>query len=189
MHGNTETGGRNRTRRRTYVCPNHTAKRGKTCATKSVNAEYIESAVKTAITERIKAYLQSKESARIFDSLTADTESKITALTKRITELETKITAFVNASARSSSESLIARYEMQAQECIACQYDKRKEIESLNMFLSRIDTVRQQFSAYTECLTSEEIFTSNSITREIIRLFVGRIEVDDLSGEIIIDLN
>ena len=189
MHGNTETGGRNRTRRRTYVCPNHTAKRNKSCSTKSVNAEYMESAIKAAITNRINAYLQSEKSASIFDSLTEDIRKQITALTKRIMELETKITSFVNLSARSSSELMIARYEAQAQECIACQTDKRKEIEGLNLVLSRIDTVRQQFSAYSECLTSEEIFTSNSITREIIRLFVKKIEVDDLSGEIIIDLN
>lgn len=189
MHGNTETGGRSRTRRRTYTCPNHTAKRGKSCTTKSINAEYIETAVKNAITDRINSYLQNPDSESIFDSLLSDIDEKTAALFKRISELETKILSFVNAGARATSEVLIKRYEAQAQECISCQEEKRIEIDKLNALSVRIDEIKQQFSENGEKLQNEDIFTENSLTREIVRMFIGRIEVDDESGEITIDLN
>ena len=60
MCGMANYGGRSRSRIRTYICPKHRPGAGKVCATKAINAEYLESAVKNAVFSAVCGYVDSE---------------------------------------------------------------------------------------------------------------------------------
>ena len=187
MHGNTETGGRNRQRRRSYICSYHTTKKGKTCLTKSVNADYIERTVKSVVMDNINGYLASADSVSVFDSLKSDMENRIKEYTTRCSQLDTKIHSLVSRAAKSSSEIVIKQYESEVESCVSVKSNLQSEIEELKSRLCAIDTVKAQFRDRKEELKPDDIFTSDGITRTIMRIFIERIEIDDVTGEIIIE--
>ena len=57
MSGLSNRGGKMKTLVRTYACPNHGVKRDKTCKTKSINAKYLETAIKNILADKVNAYL------------------------------------------------------------------------------------------------------------------------------------
>ena len=69
MSGQSNVGGRSKKRTRLYVCPNHLSRHGKKCGTKSVNAEYLETAVKEILTAKINEYLSTANADSIFKAL------------------------------------------------------------------------------------------------------------------------
>ena len=185
MSGTTNTGGTSGKRRRIYTCPNHHSKRGKTCITKALNAEYIEQAVKLNITESINNYLSTSPlSSAVFDKRLNTIKEEIGALSRRITELDSKISNFLEkASNPSLSKRLIERYEKQADDCLDVQTKKQAEVNRLVAQATAITTIKDSCKK-TPLLSIDDIFTSDKVSREVVRLFIKRIDVDDNNDDI-----
>lgn len=84
MSGESNVGGRNKKRTRNYVCKNHLAKHGKTCITKSINAEYLETAIKEILIVKINEYLASTNAETIFGLLKKQKSDEAIKLKKQI---------------------------------------------------------------------------------------------------------
>ena len=84
MSGQSNVGGRSKKRTRLYVCPNHLSRRGKKCGTKSVNAEYLEIAVKEILTAKINEYLSTANAETIFGLLKKQKSDEAIKLKKQI---------------------------------------------------------------------------------------------------------
>jgi site-specific DNA recombinase len=85
ISGQSTVSGRNKKRTRQYGCLNHSAKRGSTCATKAVNAEYLENAIKNLIVDAINLHLSNKDtSKKIFEVLKKTKSKELAALEKNI---------------------------------------------------------------------------------------------------------
>ena len=84
MSGESNIGGRNKKRTRNYVCKNHLAKNGKTCTTKSINAEYLETAIKEILIVKINEYLASANAETIFGLLKKQKSDEAIKLKKQI---------------------------------------------------------------------------------------------------------
>ena len=185
MSGATNKGGSSGKSRRIYTCPNHHSKRGKTCITKALNAEYIEQAVKLTITESINKYLsRSLLSSVVFDKRLSAIKEEVGALSRRITELNSKISTFLEkASSPSVSKRVAERYEQQVDDCIDVQTKKQAEVNRLTAQATAITAIKDSCKQ-TPLLSVDDIFTSDKVSREVVRLFIKRIDVDDNNDDI-----
>ncbi len=90
MSGQSNVGGRNKTRRRNYVCLNHSSKREGVCKTKNINADYLETTIKLMLTEKINEYLLSTEAESVFSIMKLSKTEEAKALNKRIKRTRSK---------------------------------------------------------------------------------------------------
>ena len=88
MSGQSNVGGRSKKRTRLYVCPNHLSRRGKKCGTKSVNAEYLETAVKEILTAKINEYLSTANAETVFGLLKKQKNDEAIIHRNRILRIE-----------------------------------------------------------------------------------------------------
>lgn len=191
MSGATNTGGRNREKYRRYQCLNHTGRRGKTCKTKPIRAEYLENAVKEILTASINEHLTHNANlSAIFSKRERELREKSSLLSRNVCDLENRINNFLDKAANpATSPSLAQRYEKQAEEYIAEQKRKRDTINALNEQLGQLQNIKNCFVENRKSLTTEEIFTSDEITREIFQIFIKRIIIDDTNDDIEIIFN
>ena len=85
MSGQSTVGGRNKKRTRNYVCPSHLAKRGSTCKTKPVNAEYLETAIKNIIVDVVNKHLSNKGTSNsIFEVLKKTEKQELSIIEKKL---------------------------------------------------------------------------------------------------------
>lgn len=84
MSGQSNVGGRNKKRTRLYICPNHLSKRGNICTTKSINADYLETAIKEILTTKINEYLSTANAKSIFNLLKKQKSDEAISLKKQI---------------------------------------------------------------------------------------------------------
>ena len=186
MSGLSNRGGKMKTLVRTYACPSHGVKRGKTCKTKSINAKYLETAVKTILTDKVNAYLSSPNTQKtVFNLLKQSKLEEVKSTQKHIDGLEDKICGLIDKAANPKTLPAVAeRCETQANEAIQLQNGHKARLIELNTILSRIDEIEAEFTAQSAKLTVEDIFTSHATAREIIGVFIEKIIVDDKSDEI-----
>ena len=186
MSGESNIGGRNKTRTRTYVC--RKSRRDKVCKTKAINAVYLETAIKTVLTEEINNYLSSGNTAnQVFNILKKTSTEERKSAKKRIDEFDNTIRVLLKKAANPSlSEDLSSTYESQAQECVDCRKTYVNRLAELDKIISKVDEVQQAFSEQCECLTMDEIFSSYEISRTIIGAFIEKIVVDDSNDDIAI---
>ena len=123
MSGLSNRGGKMKTLVRTYACPNHGVKRGKTCKTKSINAKYLETAVKTVLTDKVNAYLSSPNTQKtVFNLLKQSKLEEVKSTQKHIDGLEDKICGLIDKAANPKTLPAVAeRCETQANEAIQLQ--------------------------------------------------------------------
>ena len=180
--GATQTCGRNKIRYRAYT---HTQKQREACKANKINAEYLEKVVKMLIINSINEYLKASPlSQTVFSRLEKETQEKVGKLSRYVSDLETKINLYLEKAANIHAASkLVERYEQQATECIEAQENARADIEKLNSKLERIRFIKE-CSQKTSVLSVEEIFPTDEITRETIRIFIKRIEIDEENDDI-----
>lgn len=137
------------------------------------------------ITNSINEYLkESPLSQTVFSRLEKETQEKVGKLSRYVSDLETKINLYLEKAANIHAASkLVERYEQQATECIEAQENARADIEKLNSKLERIRFIKE-CSQKTNVLSVEEIFPTDEITRETIRIFIKRIEIDEENDDI-----
>ena len=186
MSGLSNRGGKMKTLVRTYACPNHGVKRGKTCKTKSINAKYLETAIKNILADKVNAYLSSPNTQKtVFNLLKQSKLEEVKSTQKHIDGLEDKICGLIDKAANPKTLPAVAeRCETQANEAIQLQNGHKARLVELQNMLSHVDEIEAAFAAKTECLTVDDIFKSYAIAREIVGLFVEKIIVDVKSDEI-----
>jgi hypothetical protein len=184
MSGESNIGGRNKTRTRTYVC--RKSRRNKVCKTNAIKAVYLETAIQTVLTEEINNYLSSGNTAnQVFNILKKTSTEERKSAKKRIDEFDNTIRVLLKKAANPSlSEDLSSTYESQAQECVDCRKTYVNRLAELDKIISKVDEVQQAFSEQCECLTMDEIFSSYEISRTIIGAFIEKIVVDDSNDDI-----
>ena len=166
MSGTANCGGRNKTRIRTYACPNHSTRR-KTCDTKAINAVYLESIAK-----------QSK----------ANFKEDINDTSKRIASLEDNITRLITKAASSSvSPAISAQYEKEAEKAIQAKTYHETKLVNLKAKLAAIDGLIDEAKEHP-IITQDELFATDAIARELVALYIERIEIDEASDKITINL-
>ena len=189
MSGTANCGGRNKTRIRTYACPNHSSRRGNVCETKAINSIYLESAVKSAITEAVNAYISDKDN---LESLAKQAKSsyreQINATSRRIASLKDKVSQLLTKAASTTSAILSARYEQEANEAILAEQYHTEKLADLNAKVAEIDALIDA-SKEASVFTADALFASDSITRELVALYIERIEIDDANDKITIKFN
>ncbi len=190
MTGATCTGGKNKQRMRTYVCSNHIARNGKTCTTKPLNADYLEGFLKHTLTQLINEYLASNDSQALFDGLQKQLAEEQSILLKQIQIRKAKIGSLLEKSASPSTSKILApEYEKQATELLEAQNVLQAQYNEKCAQIARILSIKNCFSTRQEKLTEEELFASDDTARELFRIFVKRIEVDDTADDIQVMLN
>ncbi|MDE7158715.1 MAG: recombinase family protein [Clostridiales bacterium] len=183
MTGSADAGGKNKVRRRYYACPNH--KKGKSCSTKDINSEYLEKTVKAILTVHINDYLNTNPLGdTVYSDLIKEKQARIAKLNKEISALNEKANKYLEKSVN-ASEAICERFLAMAEEIEIAIKQHRVTVSQLNVALSALQAQKKTPKA----LKTEEIFTSDSITREIIGIYVKRIEVDEESGTIEIHYN
>ena len=90
MSGQSNVGGRNNKRSRYYACLNHSSRRNGVCKTKNINADYLENAVKSILTEKINEYLLSAEAESVFSIMKLSKTEEVKSLNKSIKRLRSK---------------------------------------------------------------------------------------------------
>ena len=189
MSGTANCGGRNKTRIRTYACPNHSSRRGNLCATKAINSLYLESAVKSAITEAINAYVRDKDNlASIVRQAKSSYREQINATNRRIASLRDNVSHLLNKAASTTSALLSTRYEQEANEAILAEKYHTEKLADLNAKVAEIDALIDA-SKETSVFTADALFASDSITRELVALYIERIEIDDANDKITVKFN
>ncbi len=186
MSGISNRGGKNKTLVRTYACPNHGVKRGKTCTTKAINAKYLETAIKKILADKVNAYLSAPNTQKsVFDLLKNSKVEEVKTTQKRINSLDEHIRGLIDKSVNPKTSKAVAeRCEAQANEAIEAQAQHKARLTELNAMLTHIDEIEAAFTAKTESLTEDDIFKSYAIARELVGLFVEKIVVDDTNDDI-----
>ena len=186
MSGTANCGGRNKTRIRTYACPNHSSRRGNVCATKAINSLYLENAVKSAITEAINAYVRDEDNLEsIVKQAKLSYSEQINATSRRIASLRDNVSHLLNKAASTTSALLATRYEQEANEAILAEQYHTEKLADLNAKVAEIDALIDA-SKETSVFTADALFASDSITRELVDLYIERIEIDDSNDKITI---
>lgn len=90
MSGQSNVGGRKNKRSRYYACLNHSSRRNGVCKTKNINADYLENAVKSILTEKINEYLLSAEAESVFSIMKLSKTEEVKSLNKSIKRLRSK---------------------------------------------------------------------------------------------------
>ena len=189
MSGTANCGGRNKTRIRTYACPNHSSRRGNVCATKAINSLYLENAVKSAITEAINAYVRDEDNLEsIVKQAKSSYREQINSTSRRIASLRDNVSHLLNKAASTTSALLSTRYEQEANEAILAEQYHTEKLADLNAKVAEIDALIDA-SKETSVFTADALFASDSITRELVDLYINRIEIDDANDKITVKFN
>ena len=189
MSGTANCGGRNKTRIRTYACPNHSSRRGNVCDTKAINSLYLESAVKSAIAEAVNVYISDKDNlANISKQAKSSYREQINATNRRIASLRDNVSHLLNKAASTTSALLSTRYEQEANEAILAEQYHTEKLADLNAKVAEIDALIDA-SKEASIFTADALFASDSITRELVALYIERIEIDDANDKITIKFN
>ena len=189
MSGTANCGGRNKTRIRTYTCPNHSSRRGNVCETKAINSLYLESAVKSAIAEAVNVYISDKDNlANISKQAKSSYREQINATNRRIASLKDNVSRLLNKAASTTSAQLSSRYEQEANEAILAEQYHTDNLANLNAKVAEIDALIDA-SKEASIFTADALFASDSITRELVALYIERIEIDDANDKITVKFN
>jgi site-specific DNA recombinase len=188
MSGTANCGGRNKTRIRTYACPNHSSRR-KSCDTKAINAVYLESAVKSAITEAVNAYIRDEDNLEnIAKQSKASFKEEVNATNNRIASLEDNITRLITKAASSSvSPAISAQYEKEAEKAIQAKEYHNAKLANLKAKLAAIDGLIDEAKEHP-IITQDELFATDVLARELVTLYIERIEIDDKNDKITVKL-
>ena len=186
MSGLSNRGGKNKTLVRTYTCPKHNARNGKTCNTKNINATYLETAVKMILTDKVNAYLSTPNTQKsVFELLKKSKTEEVKTTQKRINGLDDHIRGLIDKAVNPKTSKAVAeRCEAQANEAIEAQAQHKARLTELNATLTHIDNVEAAFAAKTESLMVDDIFKSYAIARELVGIFIEKIIVDDETDDI-----
>ena len=136
------------------------------------------------IIQSINDYVQNKNvNQEILSCLEAPNKEQIARMSRQVSDLDNQIAKLLNRSASTADDRLAQRYETEANTCIETQDNlnaKIAELEAQNATLQSLTTNIVQGKQLTEA----DVFTSLEVSREIIRVFIDRINVDEDNDDI-----
>lgn len=184
MHGTTTKSGRNKNVKRYYVCPNH--KKSKSCKTKDVNAEYLETAIKEAITSFVNQYIKTANlSKKAFEARKNEINVDLKKLRHDYNLIDKKISSFfVQVNDTSNSPKLAKRYQEEVEKHLDMLETKQSKIDELTEKLACLSQLEGAFNKNKQPLKVEELFTTYSKARFLCSLFIDKILVDDSKNDI-----
>ena len=183
MSGFTTTSTRKQKSYRNYVCPNHSKRNGNVCSTKDMNANYLECAVKSLITHSINDYLTDKVVAQnVLTCLEAPLKEQRTEYSRRVSDLEGEIKKLISRAAN-VTERIAQKYEEEAQECLNTQDSLKEKIAGIDAQLKTMQNMTESM-VQGQMFTADEVFTSDERARELIPIFVERINIDENADDI-----
>ena len=189
MSGFSQSAGGKKQKYRTYICPNHTKKNGKSCFTKPINADYLETMIKSAITDSINNYLKKNSlSNKLFQDLENTIRQEMGIVSRHIKELDSKISNLANRAASTTSAYTVKAYEEQLSKHSQDKELLNGKLTDLNLKLQTVQNIKK-CPATVPILDEDDIFSSVEESRVIIRLFIKKIEIDDKNDDIDITFN
>ena len=137
------------------------------------------------LTASISDYIGHADGSIIFGERIAVLQEERAQLSRHISDTERQIAQFLKRAVQTDNQSLITQYEKQAT-------DYTKSVERNRERLAEYDgSIAALTKACTPntTLSRQQIFASPSVAREIIHIFISRIEVDDSKDDITITFN
>lgn len=185
MCGVSQISGRDKKKYRTYACQNH---RVKHCSTKPINADYLETAVKSIITESVNDYLlQSPIKNNVLTDIQKELKENISIMSKNKKDIDLKINNLIDRISKSSNSTLISRYESSIEADTAKQKALQQNIEQTEKKVLSIEALKT--NNFSDMLTIDDLFPTIEESRRLVRLFIKKIEFDESSGDIDISFN
>lgn len=175
---------------RTYVCPNHARKNGKNCPTKTVNAEQLEFAIKSMLTDILNAHLAySNFSEKAFDVLLSEIQERIEELTERARDLYVTAERYLKNAEFFPFRLGAQRMTYWAIDMYNTRANKLTERKQLKEQIPIIQTLMSNYQSKVTALSVDEIFYSDEVARALCQIFIERIDIDEKNDDIEIAFN
>ena len=135
---------------------------------------------------RINSFIRTNGiEASALENVIADLAKHKSQLSRYKSELDGKINGLLDKSL-SVSETIAAKYTALAEEYTKTSEQKNEEIQQLTNRMEAMRNVASQLSDGTKQFAENELFANAQTTRQLIRLLVECIEVDDTNEDITI---
>jgi site-specific DNA recombinase len=185
MCGETQTCGTKKKRRRIYQCPNHTSRNGNHCSTKAINADYLENSIKSLILNSVNQHLSGASKDDIIAPAKKKLEDEMRYLSRHISDTEKKADRMLERATKTNSEIVVKKYETQAEEFYVTANRYKENLKELDTKLKSIDVLKSTPTVLTESV----VFTSHDRFRELVYLYIEKIEIDDASDDVNVIFN
>jgi len=174
--GNSQRSGRNKTLYRTYHCKNHKGKHGKTCPTKPVRVEYVETQVKHVLHAYLKQSLRNQGiNSKTTDAYLKSINQKQWQLKKRMVDHEHKIEDLVIGYHTETNERLKQTTKKLIDDA---QDDKDHDETVLNNLNSQINHAQQSVNALNNGnIAFDVLFHSDLRSRELMHQCIESVTV------------
>lgn len=185
MCGETQTCGANKKKRRIYQCPNHTSRNNNHCPTKAITADYLENSVKTLILTSINDYLSGADKKDIISPAKKKIDEERRILSRHIQDTESKAKQMLVRATSTHSDFIAKEYERQAEEFFTVANKYKETLQKLDSKLKSINV----YNTSKISLTESDVFTSCDRFRELVHIYIDKIEIDDANDDIKITFN
>lgn len=170
---------------RNYICPCHIKKGAEHCDTKDINADKLERAVKTVLTEAIneltaKTAIPQNEIKRHYQSLTQDN----TNYGRKITDIDRTIKNLLLRSASTQDNELIEDYQNQVKDCRKEKQRLQAKKTAKEQVVAQLEKMLSTNNTTPAPITTAEIFYNEEISRKVIQLLIDKIYIDNDNIEI-----
>lgn len=170
MVGNSQSGGRSGKKRYVYCCKNHG--KGGCCATKDVNADYIENAVAEAVVPMVNECLASVDVKALLQEEIKTVAAQIVRIEKQIKHCDKEIgQAFSFLSSPNPNIAQCAEKKVQSETERKAQLE-----EALSTYRKKRDELLSACKSPKQ-LTRESLLQDRSAARTIIHLLIQSIDV------------
>jgi len=174
MTGDSFSSGPSKKRIRGYSCKNHKLKKGKRCPVSYVNAEHLETFVKTQTHQLIIERMNQGVDRNLVDSSKTKDDSIIKTLSAKNRRNLDSVDKLVLALSNAKSETVVNSINKQI-----TQYEEQiqSNIESINKANTRISKIDAYLTSLPS-LDSETIFQNTTLTTEVIGALGVEVKVD-----------
>ena len=174
MTGDSFSSGPSKQRIRGYSCKNHKLKTGKRCPVSYVNADHLETFVKSQIHQMLTDSLNQGIDRNLVASFKSKDDSIIKSLSAKNKRSLDSIDKLVLALSNTKSETVVNSINKQI-----AQYEEQiqSNIESINKANTRISNI-DSFLASLPSLDAEVLFQNTTLTNEVIGTLAIEVKVD-----------
>ncbi|MBU1142091.1 MAG: recombinase family protein [Firmicutes bacterium] len=186
MTGSSQFNGKNKSRKKYYICSNHLARYGKTCKNMGIEADLIENQAKQVVLDTVNIYIkQGKLDESSFTSALKSKQRLKSSFNKSIDNLE------------QSKNQLIDRLvDPNTRESLRVDLEQRieKRNEEINELSKRVEIVDEMIAQYSIILkrqtitsmSAQTLFRNETITKQLIKNVINSISVSNDGIEITI---
>jgi len=179
MSGSSQSTGNGKPRRRHYICPKHEKRAGATCANVGIDADLIETRVKEDVTKAINQFIKSDQFDKKYFIESLDSKKRLKAsIQKSIDNIQNTIDR--------ATDKILNPDTKDAQKN-ALERSVEKNTSEINELKCKLKLADDAISGYTKIFEKKqlvdiephELFQSPVLARQLIRVMVDRIHVDN----------